>query len=262
MSKLGHISRNLALLFNLRVSKTTKRSDLIKFFEAIKPIRVEKLIRIGSEYDGGYLIPDDLDGITECYSPGVSFVSDFENDLTKFGIICHMADYSVDGPALKNPLFKFYKKFIGIKNDSEHIRLDDWIRQTSTSNGDMILQMDIEGAEWTALNTTPPELLKRFRIIVLEVHSMYGLFDPIIFRQFCDTFNLITSEFDVVHIHPNNTSRLTNCSGFSVPSVIEFTFLRKDRLNNKIKARTFPQELDSPNAPEKRDYPLPKCWYE
>ncbi|WP_294610046.1 hypothetical protein [uncultured Roseovarius sp.] len=31
-----------------------------------------RLVRIGGDGDGGYMMPDDFDGITHCFSPGVA----------------------------------------------------------------------------------------------------------------------------------------------------------------------------------------------
>ena len=39
------------------------------------------LLRIGGDSDGGYLLPDDLENISSCFSPGVSDIFDFEFTL-------------------------------------------------------------------------------------------------------------------------------------------------------------------------------------
>jgi len=261
-SRIGELVRKFTLFFGLRISKTTDVQSLHNFFSKVTPVECDKkLIRIGGEFDGGYLVPDDFEGIEECYSPGVSLISNFEDELTKKGIVCFMSDYSVDGPLIENKLFNFQKKFLGVKNDGVFIRLDEWIRNTSKSDSDKILQMHIEGAEWSVLCTTPPDILEKFRIIVLEVHGMDGLFDPMIFRQINDTFDLLIDKFKIVHIHPNNSSRPISAKGFSVPPVMEFTFLRSDRVKNIKNSVAFPHHLDSPNVKEMRDYPLPRSWY-
>jgi len=162
---------------------------------------------------------------------------------------------------ISNPLFNFQKKFLGVKNDDVFIRLDDWIESTSQHGADMILQMDIEGAEWAVLGSTPPKILKKFRIIVLEVHNMDGLFDPIIFHQINNTFDLLLQDFQIVHIHPNNSIRPLSLNGFNVPPVMEFTFLKRDRISKPTFAKRFPHVLDSPNLKEMADYPLPSCWH-
>lgn len=84
--------------------------DILDLLSLLKPIKTNhELIRIGGDGDGGYLIPNDLVGIDSCFSPGVSSVADFENDLTKKGIKCFLADFSVDAPPIKNKLFDFEK---------------------------------------------------------------------------------------------------------------------------------------------------------
>lgn len=64
-----------------------------------------RLIRIGGALDGAYLVPDDLDGIEACFSPGVSNRKDFEDELTKtYSIKCHMCDFSSSLHRFKTPL--------------------------------------------------------------------------------------------------------------------------------------------------------------
>jgi hypothetical protein len=109
--------------------------------------QMKDLIRIGSDYDGGYLVLNDLEGIKYCYSPGVSDNSLFEDQLTTHGIECFLADYSVDKPAKDNSLFNYIKKFLGNKNDEQTMRSESWINDNK-SDGEMVLQMDIENAEY------------------------------------------------------------------------------------------------------------------
>ena len=62
-------------------------------------LRCESEIRIGSENDGGYLIPDDLYDIGACYSPGVDVNVSFEKELLiSKNINSHLADFSVNAP--------------------------------------------------------------------------------------------------------------------------------------------------------------------
>jgi hypothetical protein len=53
------------------LAKRTKNSDLIDLIRSLHPIDSGvPLIRLGPDGDGGYLIPDDLNGIQYCFSPG------------------------------------------------------------------------------------------------------------------------------------------------------------------------------------------------
>lgn len=81
------------------------------------------LLRFGPESDGGYLLPDDLDGVIACFSPGVCETSGFEQDCASRGMPVYMADASVSGPASSSPLFHFKKKFIGAQNRGDFMTL-------------------------------------------------------------------------------------------------------------------------------------------
>jgi hypothetical protein len=82
----------------------------------IRPVATNiPLIRIGADEDGGYLIPDDLTGISACYSPGVDQIASFETALLEHGIPSHLADLSVEGPPPGTAAASFIKKFIGAK---------------------------------------------------------------------------------------------------------------------------------------------------
>ena len=75
------------LKINIFFKRSTDDLELKKFFSMINPVVTDKeLIRIGDYSDGGYLIPDDLDGIEVCFSPGVSTEASFELELTNYKI--------------------------------------------------------------------------------------------------------------------------------------------------------------------------------
>ena len=54
------------------------------------------LIRIGSNSDGGYLVPNILDNISYCFSPGVGKLTKFEDHLLKYKIKSFLADGQVN----------------------------------------------------------------------------------------------------------------------------------------------------------------------
>jgi len=92
----------------LWISRATVLSSAEEFISTIRPKNTNhELVRFGSKHDGGYLIPDDLDGIEACFSAGVGRVVDFERDMANRGIKCFLADYSTDGPPIQNDLFDF-----------------------------------------------------------------------------------------------------------------------------------------------------------
>jgi hypothetical protein len=116
------------LKYKWRISRATNYEDLDQFFISINPISTDHgLIRLGGETDGGYLVPNDLEGIKVCFSPGVSETANFEFDLANKGIHCFLADYSVESPPIKNDLFHFEKKYLGLAENLVYTTLESWV---------------------------------------------------------------------------------------------------------------------------------------
>jgi hypothetical protein len=247
----------------LNVTPQTQASEVLDLIRDLRPLDCGKnLIRIGSAGDGGYLVPDDFEGVEYCFSPGVNTVSDFEDHLADLKIKSFLADYSVDAPPISRPEFTFDKKFLGSSNRGPYITLAAWKdKYLKDYTGDLILQMDIEGFEYQVILNTPDELLKQFRMLVIEFHDLGRIFDPFAFQFFSASFRKVLEFFDVAHIHPNNCCGSVKKGDIEVPKVIEITFLNKNRVTSTKPSVTFPHKLDADNFPDNKLLPLPECWY-
>lgn len=199
-----------------------------------------RLVRIGGFLDGGYLIPDDLKGVQHCFSPGVDNRKRFEDDLVRnYGINTHLADFSSSVDQLHTPLVPgrqtFIKKWLGGTSGGDVIGLADWVDQIGVrQDEDLMLQMDVEGAENEIFRTVPPGLLERFRIIVLELHNL----DQLASRSWtANCLGRLAKQLDPlfvsVHLHPNNCCRIFHLDelDLDLPRVVELTLLRRDRIN-------------------------------
>ena len=223
---------------------------------------VAPLVRVGPNGDGGYLMPDDLEGISACVSPGVSVEIGFDLAMAERGIHVFMADASVDGPPQSNKHFQFVKKFLDVFEDEKHMRLDSLCASIQQDLcGDRILQMDIEGAEWRVLLDASSETLRTFRIMVIEFHELRQMFGRYSFGIIEATFRKILQTHSVVHLHPNNIVNSTVFDRFSVPSLMEITFYRNDRpFSMQTNDFVYPHPLDVDNSLEEPTVVLPKCW--
>ena len=114
-------------------SAAAATAEVVEVFELLKPNATKTpLIRIGGDKDGSYLVPDDLDGIAACFSPGVSRIKYFEDFLAdRYGIQSHMCDFSSDVAELSTPLKPgmqtFLKKWLDVSPGEDNISLEDWI---------------------------------------------------------------------------------------------------------------------------------------
>jgi hypothetical protein len=238
-------------------------ADILALIWKLKPLDCGiDLIRVGSVYDGGYLIPDDLEGIEYCFSPGVSTTVDFEAHLADRHIRSFLADYSVENPPVARPEFTFDKKFLGAFDQDPFFTLATWKNKyLKDYRGDMVLQMDIEGAEYEVILSTPDSLLDQFRIIVVEFHALDRLFDAFTLRLISSCFEKLLRSFCVVHIHPNDCSEVVRCREIEIPVHMEFTFLNKKRVRKSAPQTVFPHKLDARNTPDGKALTLAKIWY-
>jgi hypothetical protein len=230
---------------------------------ALIPQQTEhELIRFG--HRPGYLIPDDLVDIQYCFSPGVGNFTTFEESIyERHKIKSFLCDYSVERPSADFD-FEFDKKFLGAYNDNVFITLNAWYDEYLNDDyrGDMVLAMDIEGGEYTSLLSTSEDLLRRFRIIIVEFHHLFKLIDYVYFPIIQSTFARILASHFVVHIHPNNNQGVIKVADMQIPDVMEFTFLRRDRARSISPATTFPHPLDLDADEERQTIVLPRCWYQ
>ena len=237
-----------------------QKEEVVNLIQSLAPYHIGKdLIRIGPNGDGGYLVPDDLNDIKACFSPGVSTVSGFEEDCYDLGMQLFLADKSVDKANLDSK-HNFIAKFIGCTNNKDFITMDDWVKQNVSDKGDLLLQMDIEGSEYIAFLNMSDSLLSRFRIMVVEFHDLHKLWNKGFFEVISTVFMKILQTHICVHIHPNNCCGLDVQEGIEIPRVAEFTFIRKDRVDKKNPVNKFPHPSDFDNT----NYPqidLPAIWY-
>jgi hypothetical protein len=240
----------------------TDKAAIQSLMDRLAPLScARKLIRLGPAADGGYLLPDDLQGIEACFSPGVSVLSGFEKDCAQRGMKVFLADRSVEQPAETHPLFHFTRKHIGVTSDAEFMTMDDWVRTSLPgSQADLLLQIDIEGYEYETFLGLSDALARRFRIIAAEFHELDQLWNQPFFRLASRAFDKILQTHSCVHIHPNNCAGTLLKDGLMIPHAAEFTFLRNDRIVDPDYASEFPHPSDRDNCMGRR-LQLAKCWH-
>ena len=244
-------------------------AEVVDVFQFLKPKACKTpLMRIGGDIDGSYLVPDDLDGIAACFSPGVNRIKYFEDFLAdRYGIESHMCDFTCSVEQFTTPLVPgrqtFLKKWLEVSAGEDNISLEDWIRDRDPA-GDLLLQMDIEGAEYRNILATSEDTLQRFRMIVIEVHGLAKMMDrPILREVIAPFFQKLARGFTTVHAHPNNC-----CGQFAipdtdihVPNVLELTLVRNDHFVAAPGPAMLPHPLDvSRNVPRKAPLFLSEAW--
>jgi len=239
-----------------------ERSSIKGLLEKFAPQSCGRdLVRVGPDFDGGYLIPDDLDGIEALYSPGVSDTLGFDLEIAKCGIPCFLADGTVEPPTNLHPSMNFEKMMIGEGPADTFMSLDSWVTRTAPPRGDLMLQMDIEGAEYEVLLATPRALLNRFRIIILEIHGIDRYLFGDARTQLDQLMDRLLENHIICHLHPNNVCPPVTILGQSIPPLVELTLLRRDRVGDIAGDKPgYPHPLDAPNDNNMPTREFPPFW--
>ena len=260
------LAQNFLYNFNVHTNSTVDPSEIKSFISKLKDNQIKTdLVRVGHNFDGGYLVPDDFEGIKYCFSPGVGHSTSFEQELlNKYKIMSFLLDPVINKNKINS--FVFDNLYLNNFSDDKNITLSDWISKylKLSDQKEMILQMDIERSETSVLIETPAEVLKKFRIIIIEFHNFEELTSKYGYLVINSIFNKLLSNFKIVHIHPNNSCGFAKYKGLEIPRVLEISFLRNERLtyNKDYNDRlTIPHKLDIKCDKNKKDIVLPDYWF-
>jgi hypothetical protein len=252
--------KNFFISKKIYLSKINEKK-VLEFLKKIKIIDSgHKLIRIGSSSDGGYLIPNILDQIEFCFSPGVGNSTTFENHLLNYNIKSFLADNTVDYFGEHN----FIKKNLNSFSDEKNITLEDWVNEklSSRSNNNLLLQMDIEGSEIECLYNSSINCLDRFKIIIIEFHHFHYILNYLGLKIYNDLFDKILKTHHIVHIHPNNVGPTLNICNNEITNGYEITFINKKDCKYVKKINySFPHKYDYKNVSSLPDVKCPKIFY-
>lgn len=235
--------------------------DVKTFLRTLTPRHCGKdLVRIGPDEDGGYLLPDDLDGIDALFSPGVSETLGFDLEIAQRGIQCFLADASVTKPDGLLSNMNFMQKFIGPENRGDFVTMQKWIGENTADDTDLLLQMDIEGAEYDVLPGIAAETLARFRIMLIEFHDFDQIFNADTFNRLQSLFARLSETHVLCHLHANNTVGYTSLGGLTIPPVFEATYIRRDRVRGDLPHAQIPHPLDQHNSNKRPNVQTPHFW--
>lgn len=212
----------------------TINNDFLKVYKTPSHTK----IRLGSKYDGGYVIVDNVCDYDLFVSCGISDNIDFEVDfLNRYkNVNCLAFDGTISNIPVNNQNITFIKKNIGDKNDEKTTTLIDYFK----NNNNIFLKMDIETFEFIWLSHMSDEELKKVAQIVIEIHFPFTLADHV-FNRLCGTIE-VNKKIDIIqklfknhklfHIHGNSACGKCMYNGKELPNVIECTFVRNDLITD------------------------------
>jgi len=228
-SKLKILSNQILNRFGLNVDTSVKSSEIQDLLDLLKVKDISiPSIRIGSDNDGGYVVPDVLDNIGYCFSFGISDNCDLENQMADCGMQVYAIDGSIEGLPTKNKNIHFTKKYIGRDYSSDYIGINEWVSSCIYEKGSIMFSMDIEESEWETILDLDTSILKTVDLFVIEFHGFHLLTQKSFFKKAKNALLKLDDLFIVTNTNVNNTAPNLNLPNIrSIPSVLEVTYLAK-----------------------------------
>ena len=205
--------------------------NAIQEFLHISRVEGFDLTRIGSKGNAGYVMLDDFNGEKIAYSFGIGDDVVWDKDMASRGYDVFMYDHTIDGLPEQNPRFHWSKLGIadGIAQDERLRTLDELLTQNHHENKhNMILKMDVEGAEWGFLRQTSSETLSRFSQVIFEFHAVNDLKD---YELILEGLKKLNQTHKLVHLHANNWGYHLEIGGKNFPTTYEVSYVLKDKYN-------------------------------
>lgn len=223
----------------------------VRHLMSVKDVKGGKFCRIGNQKgSGGYVMLDDIRDKEIFYSFGISADVTWDSYPAElWDKKVFMYDHTIDGLPYQHKNFIWKKE--GICGEDAIGKYKDLkaLSQILKDNGhehenNMILKMDVEGAEWDVFSTFAVEELKRFDQITLELHWFWDLNNK---DRILKSLENLNKNHQIVHVHGNSFGVAVPMDGYNMPDIIEATWVRKEGREFINSKRFFPTELDVNN---------------
>ena len=232
-------------------------------FEQLQPVALAncRLERFGEANDGGYLMCANLlDEVESGYSYGISGYDKWGCDVSsRFDVPVHQYDcFDTRQPACPAGKTVFHAECVGDARATIDGRPFDTIQNQFAKNGDatkrIVLKIDVEGAEWASLLSTPDAELQRIDQLVVEFHWQRdedaGWIQD---ERYARVVGRLKQFFEVAHIHFNNFSCMEGLEPFPTWAYeVLFVSKRLAVVDPSGKAGGL-HPLDAPNSTAFRD---------
>lgn len=179
------------------------------FLEELRPVSLRncRFARFGGDFDGGYLLCDNLiSNVQAVYSYGINGADEWGCDVhNKLGLVVHQYDcFNLTRPECPNARgwSDFHEECIGPKFEQIEKRPYDSLFNQVSRNKDsgkrILMKMDVEESEWESLEATPDELLGQIDQLSIEFHQVSNLSAKLaLIRR-------LKKHFYIANIHFNN----------------------------------------------------------
>ena len=246
--KYGYYVFNKLFEVNADLNVSPEYYAALKNELKIKKIKNCSLVRVGlGNKDGGYIMAQNFYEPGIAYSFGICNDVSWDNVMAELGYNIFMYDHTIEKLPYNRPEFHYFKEGIAGK-DVENVplkTLEYYINfNNHKKNKNMILKMDVEGAEWDFLETVPDDVLKQFDQIVFEYHNILKIGS----EKYIKLLNKLNKTHQLIHLHGNNSGMSIKAGNAIFCDVLEASYVNKDNYEFEESCDiSLPIDMDAPN---------------
>ena len=225
--------------------------------ELLKCYTHDNKIRLGRDFDGGYIIVDgfNYEVLISCKIYGDD---SFEKDFLKknSNIKCYIYDEknNID-QNIKNQNIIYKSIFLKKHINSIVSETENDLYKVIKNYSNIFLKINLKGEEFNLINNIPLNLLSKISQMVIVFYHPFKIDKFNVFKKINKTHYLI-------HFHPNNCYSTKNINNITVPEVFECTYINKNLIPKpELNNMSIPSELDKKNCKKKDDIYLSRYPY-
>lgn len=191
-------------------------------------------VRLGSQNDGGYILPKEYQKLDSCISGGIGDDNNFEYHLALNGMRVLQFDPSIEEPPHSHKLLIFRREGLGNGFNSLLDATTKFAQDFNTKSNKLLLKLDIEGFEWEVLDPKlfpeiNSEVFPKLEIIVIEFHGLSQLYDDLKYKQMTRVLDNLLLSYSPIWINGNNCRTYSQIGGVPILDVLECTFVRRNQ---------------------------------
>jgi hypothetical protein len=239
-----------------KVEITVANKRCAEIVSLLSPMDVKggKYVRVGRDYDGGYIMLDGFQKNTDAaYSFGIGNDVSWDEAIANRGIDVFMFDHNIDLMPKHHPKFHYFKTGVtGYRKGASLKTLGNLIIENGHSMcKNLIMKMDIEGCEWDIFEEVKSDVIDQFSQIIVEFHELTFTIYNQKYLPIVNVLKKINQTHQSIHVHANNINLPLWIGKLVLPTELEVTYIRRTEVKDRLVANTrqFPTEIDQPTVP-------------
>ena len=197
--------------------------------------------RFGPNHDGGYILLDSQFDVQAIFGYGVGHDVSLENQLSaEWNVPAYVFDHTITSVPPLGPNTTYIAEGItGGQETAELKTFSSHLERLLPGDGRVLLKIDVEGAEWDAIER---ENFDRVTYFVIEYHDLESGTE-----RKTRLLQKISESFDLIHVHGvnfHNQPVFFFDRATPIPRYIECTYIRKGLVETFPCNETYPTPLD------------------